>query len=167
MNCGVFPTAPTASDETLVRCFQWDGPGDGLALNKRTSPERFPSKRNWRACFWFAEDTGIKWFNARPHPGPLPPGEGETLPALWRNGAFQVQKGFLGNRVPAKSIPPKTANQNIFKKRVKLVRCFRWNRNQCVQRYVTQPNRHSQPQRGCGHFVRMTAAHWPQPRCGC
>jgi hypothetical protein len=27
---------------------------------------------------------GAKWFNARPHPGPLPQGEGETLPASWR-----------------------------------------------------------------------------------
>jgi hypothetical protein len=35
---------------------------------------------------------------ARPHPGPLPRGEGETLPAAWRNVALSIQ-GFYARMV--------------------------------------------------------------------
>jgi hypothetical protein len=36
--------------------------------------------------------SGVKWFDARPHPGPLPQGEGETLPVLWQNVALLIQE---------------------------------------------------------------------------
>ena len=41
-----------------------------------------------------SEDAGLKWFDARPHPGPLPQGEGETLPVPWQDVALLIQ----GNR---------------------------------------------------------------------
>jgi hypothetical protein len=62
------------------------------------------------------EGSGNKWFNARPHPSPLPRGEGGPVAASGRNGGAGTESvhGFNGCPLGSwlektKLIPPKTA----------------------------------------------------------
>jgi hypothetical protein len=79
----------------------------GWRTNPRYFPEWFQSNL-LASMFHGTEGAGLKQFNARPHPGPLPQGEGETLPALRRNGHCEIKgiSGLVGGKM---FIPLKTA----------------------------------------------------------
>src|SRR5580698_3130518 len=53
------------------------------------------------------EISGSKWINVRPHPGPLPRGEGEIVAVCWRSEGteFAPVQGFNARNVSGKSHP--------------------------------------------------------------
>src|SRR5580698_7311755 len=53
------------------------------------------------------EISGSKWINVRPHPSPLPRGEGEIVAVCWRSEGteFAPVQGFNARNVSGKSHP--------------------------------------------------------------
>ena len=83
----------------------------GWRMKCRYFPEWFRSNP-LAIIFHDIEGAGFKQFNARPHPGPLPRGEGETLPAFRRNGHCE-SKEISGLVAGKKFIPLKTARNLV------------------------------------------------------